>query len=83
METTDSNEFPADESSITCFLPNPGQIIDKENNLNEVEPVDVCREEELNFKQHETLEKKIASKKRCLNDNSFSSDEDIQVIFIA
>ncbi|GFT45587.1 hypothetical protein NPIL_65391 [Nephila pilipes] len=45
---------------------------------NEVEPLDVCAEVELNFKRCETLEKKLASKKRkkCLKGNSVSSDED-------
>lgn len=79
MDTLDSDEFSADECSITC-LPDPGEMTDEENVnencLDEAEPVDVCGEVELNVKWHETLDtskKKIKSKKRkrCQKDISF------------
>lgn len=85
METLDSDEFSADECTITCLPPNPDQITDEENfnenYLDEVEPVDVCGEVELNLKRRETLDiskKKVTYKKRkrCPEENYFSSDED-------
>lgn len=60
METLDSDEFSADECSITCLAPDPGYITDEENfienNLDEVVPVDVCGKVELNLKRNETLD---------------------------
>lgn len=86
METLDSDEFSADECSITCLPPpHPGHITDEENfienNLDEVVPVDVCGEVELDLKRRATpaiSRKKITSKKRkrCRKENSSSSDED-------
>lgn len=86
METLDSDEFSADECSITCLPPpHPSHITDEENvienNLDEVVPVDVCGEDELDLKRRATpaiSRKKITSKKRkrCRKENSSSSDED-------
>ncbi|GBN26882.1 PiggyBac transposable element-derived protein 3 [Araneus ventricosus] len=97
METLDSDEFSADECSITCLPPDPGQITDdenfNENYLDEVEPVDVRGDFELNLKRRETLDisrKKIASKKRkrrnfkvrCGNNCTFSLSEKLLEVFL-
>ncbi|GFU16081.1 hypothetical protein NPIL_271541 [Nephila pilipes] len=74
MERLDSDKFLADECSITYLPQNSGQITDEENcneTLHEVEPVDVCREVDLNFKWRETLEKKNSLEKE--EDTSKSS----------
>ncbi|KAG8173431.1 hypothetical protein JTE90_022798 [Oedothorax gibbosus] len=85
MDSLDSDEFSADECTITCLPPDPGELTDEENVnencLDEVEPVDVCGEVELTLKRHETpdaSEKKIKSKKRkrCQPENHFSTDEE-------
>ena len=63
IETLDSDEFTADEWSITCLPPDPGHITDEENfienNLDEIVPVDVSEEVELSLKRHETTKASI------------------------
>lgn len=55
MESLHSEEFSGDESTITCLPPDPGKVIDQENiienDFDEIEPVDVCGEVELNVKK--------------------------------
>ena len=85
METLDSDEFSADECSITCLPPDPGHITDEENfienNLDEIVPMDVSGEVELSLKRRETTKasrRKTPPKKRkrCPKEKYFSSDED-------
>ena len=63
IERLDLDEFSADEWSITCLPPNSGHITDEENfienNLDEIVPVDVSREVELNLKRRETTKASI------------------------
>ena len=82
METLDSDEFSADECNIICLPPDLGHITDEENfienNLDEIKPVDVSGEVELNLKRHEitkTSRRKTTPKKRkkCPKEKHFSS----------
>ena len=51
MGTLELNEFSTDECSITCLSPDFGHITHEENviknNVDEVVPVDVCKEIQL------------------------------------
>ncbi|GFT73844.1 hypothetical protein NPIL_460751 [Nephila pilipes] len=57
IETLYSDEFSADQCNITGLPPDTDEEKCNENYLDEIEPVDVCGEVELNFKQCETLKK--------------------------
>ncbi|XP_015903859.2 piggyBac transposable element-derived protein 3-like [Parasteatoda tepidariorum] len=85
METLESDEFSGNECSITCLPPDPSKVTDEkdfqENDLDDVLPVDVCGEIELNVKLNKTRnasrkKTSLKKKKRSLPENYSSSDED-------